>query len=357
MARKQDDRNKAQAYVRKGILAILQNQAEITSEEIQNKLDANNFREVDVPAVLKQLMAEGIIERPPLSRVYVRLRKVDIDVCPEQYINLVQSGVAYHDWDNHLPNLMWAFENKEFVMMIGPASAGKTEAVRKLSELTGMPLFTFNFSLRTREHELVGRLDTRENGEIYFKPGVMTESMKAGGILYLDELPSAPGGMLLKLNQALDSRREITTDEGLVKAHPRWFVVATMNPLDLRGGGTKQLPPQIMDRFPISMDFKLPIDVSTEYAVIKSIVPEISKHSAAVRKGISVIQDLRQSTDLFYIPGIRASRTIARMIVAGKTLQDALEQAVINRYIFWGTSEKAKVAELVYSLIGRSGGY
>ncbi len=71
----------------------------------------------------------------------------------------------------------------------------------------GINLESINFSLRTRESHLVGA-KTLENGAIGFEHGILVKSMKEGDMLYLDEINSAEADVLLRLDEALDDRRQ-----------------------------------------------------------------------------------------------------------------------------------------------------
>ena len=83
--------------------------------------------------------------------------------------------------------------------------------------------------------------------------GLLIKSMREGNMLYLDEINSAEADVLLRLDEALDDRRQIVLKEStgeVVKAKENWFVVATINPLT--HSGTKELPPQLLSRFPVT---------------------------------------------------------------------------------------------------------
>ena len=107
-----------------------------------------------------------------------------------------------------------------------------------------------NFSLRTRESHLVGA-KTLSGGSVGFDEGLLVRSMRGGGMLYLDEVNAAEADVLLRLDEALDDRRQLVLKEAdgrTVRAAPGWFVVASINPLT--HAGTKELPPQLLSRFP-----------------------------------------------------------------------------------------------------------
>ena len=93
---------------------------------------------------------------------------------------------------------------------------------------------------------------TLTNGTVSFDEGLLIKSMKSGDMLYLDEINSAEADVLLRLDEALDDRRQIVLKEStgeIIKAKENWFVVATINPLS--HSGTKELPPQLLSRFPV----------------------------------------------------------------------------------------------------------
>ena len=91
---------------------------------------------------------------------------------------------------------------------------------------------------------------TLTDGTVSFDEGILIKSMRSGNLLYLDEVNAAEADVLLRLDEALDDRRQIVLKEAtgeLVKAKENWFVIATINPLT--HSGTKELPPQILSRF------------------------------------------------------------------------------------------------------------
>ncbi len=105
-----------------------------------------------------------------------------------------------------------AYEAGLFVLVIGPKGTGKTSLVRDFAKGKNSKLDSINFSLRTRESHLVGT-KTLTNGSVGFDEGLLVKSMKEGNILYLDEINSAEADVLLRLDEALDDRRQIVLKE------------------------------------------------------------------------------------------------------------------------------------------------
>ena len=164
----------------------------------------------------------------------------------------------YLDWNNAFEIIDSAFEKGLFVIIIGPKGTGKTTLVREYAMRKSKKLQSVNFSLRTRESHLVGS-KTLLDGNIGFDEGILVKSMKEGNILYLDEINAAEADVLLRLDEALDDRRQLILKESsgeIIKAKDSWFVISTINPLT--HVGTKELPPQILSRFPVRVRLDYP---------------------------------------------------------------------------------------------------
>jgi len=154
-------------------------------------------------------------------------------------------------------------------MVIGPKGTGKTTLVRDFVKSKNANLESINFSLRTRESHLVGS-KTLTEGTVGFDEGILIKSMREGSMLYLDEINAAEADVLLRLDEALDDRRQIVLKEStgeMIKAKEGWFVIATINPLT--HVGTKELPPQILSRFPIRIRLEYPPE-EIELQIIKN---------------------------------------------------------------------------------------
>ena len=179
--------------------------------------------------------------------------------------------VQYLDWNNSTQILNKALEADLFVLIIGPKGTGKTSLVRDFAKSNNVNLQSMNFSLRTRESHLVGS-KTLTDGTVTFDEGILIKSMREGNMLYLDEINAAEADVLLRLDEALDDRRQIVLKEStgeLIKAKENWFVIATINPLT--HSGTKELPPQILSRFPVRIRLEYPPE-DIELEIVKKHV-------------------------------------------------------------------------------------
>ncbi len=259
---------------------------------------------------------------------------------------------TYLDWNNSIDILNSAFEKGLFVLVIGPKGTGKTSLVMEYAIQKSKKLESINFSLRTRESHLIGTKSLVE-GNIGFDEGVLIKSMKEGSILYLDELNAAEADVLLRLDEALDDRRQIILKESdgqVIKADDSWFTIATINPLT--HVGTKELPPQLLSRFPVRIRLDYPPE-DVEYKIIKKHVKNL--HETEILQGIKLANTLRQASaveELYYSPSIRETIAYAKLLEGGSSAKEAAKIVFGNVYSQWGNVEFQKVNDIITSMFG-----
>ena len=260
--------------------------------------------------------------------------------------------VQYLDWNNSIQILNKAFDADLFVLIIGPKGTGKTSLVRDFAKSNSMNLQSINFSLRTRESHLVGS-KTLTDGTVTFDEGVLIKSMREGNILYLDEINAAEADVLLRLDEALDDRRQIVLKEStgeIIKAKERWFVIATINPLT--HSGTKELPPQILSRFPVRIRLEYPPE-NVELDIVKKHIS--GEHDSEIIQAIKLANTLRQAAaveELFYSPSLRETIAFAKLLDKGMPGKEAAKFVFGNVYTQWGNIEYQKVSDIITSMFG-----
>jgi nitric oxide reductase NorQ protein len=260
--------------------------------------------------------------------------------------------VQYIDWNNSIQILNKAYDADLFVLIIGPKGTGKTSLVRDFAKNKNLDLDSINFSLRTRESHLIGT-KTLTEGTVRFDEGLLVKSMKAGNMLYLDEINSAEADVLLRLDEALDDRRQIVLKEStgeIVKAKENWFVVATINPLT--HSGTKELPPQILSRFPVRIRLEYPPE-DIELDIVKKHV--LGNHESEIIQAIKLANTLRQAAaveELFYSPSLRETIAFGKLLDKEVSPKEAANIVFGNVYTQWGNIEYQKVSDIITSMFG-----
>ncbi|MFQ5496792.1 MAG: AAA family ATPase [Nitrosopumilus sp.] len=260
--------------------------------------------------------------------------------------------VQYLDWNNSIEILKKAYDAGLFVLIIGPKGTGKTSLVRDFAKNKNINLESINFSLRTRESHLIGT-KTLTDGTVSFDEGLLIKSMKSGNMLYLDEINSAEADVLLRLDEALDDRRQIVLKESTgetVKAKENWFVVATINPLT--HSGTKELPPQLLSRFPVRIRLEYPPE-KVELEIVKKHVSE--NHETEIIHAVKLANTLRQAAaveELFYSPSLRETIAFGKLLDKGMSAKDAATFVFGNVYTQWGNIEYQKVSDIITSMFG-----
>lgn len=133
----------------------------------------------------------------------------------------------------------------------GDTSIGKTSLIKWLAKATGNVLIRINNHDHTDLQEYIGNyvLDPLTS-KLVFKEGLLVQAMRNGYWILLDELNLASSEVLEALNRVLDDNRELYIPETqeLIRAHPRFLLFATQNPL-----GNMQVENNYQEHFEIDL--------------------------------------------------------------------------------------------------------
>lgn len=155
--------------------------------------------------------------------------------------------------------IMLGIKNKMPIMLIGPTGCGKTATIKWLAGKTGNAYRRAQLNGSTGVDEFIGRWLINSEGT-FWVDGILTDAMRHGHWLVLDELNAALPEILFVLHSVLDDDGCLTLMEKgneVVEPHPDFRVFATMNPSD-DYAGTKEVNRALVDRFPIVLNVDYP---------------------------------------------------------------------------------------------------
>ena len=155
------------------------------------------------------------------------------------------------------------------ILIEGEAGSGKTISAQAYASARGLRYFNVSNSNSIDPSQLFGAWIPRADGQGYrWQDGAVTQLVRNGGVLLLNEVNFLPTRVSTVLFSLLDYRREIQLLENggeVIKAHPDLLVIADMN---YGYKGTQELNQAFNDRFGIKLEF--PYDKTIESRIIRN---------------------------------------------------------------------------------------
>lgn len=156
------------------------------------------------------------------------------------------------------------------VLLEGDTGTGKTMAAMAYAASKGMHFYSTPNNIGIEPSQLFGKYIPDEDGIslAFWQDGPVTDMVKHGGVLLINEVNFLPPRVATVLFSLLDGRREIALLEHkgeVIKAHPELLIIADMNPDYI---GTQQLNAAFRNRFEIQLDWDY--DPNVEASLVKS---------------------------------------------------------------------------------------
>jgi len=308
-------------------------------------------------AEVRKAMMVPVPDKGPIPTPYI-----DWNNLPK---SCLVSNVAYMDYPNAtssrgmLPELREMFARSRRyqktapvnVVVQGPPGTGKSEMVKKFAEETGLPYWQIIGQEGIRADELLGhyRLKSQaEGGGSVWEDGIFPKAVRAGGILHIDEPNIIEPGVLMRLDELLDSKRQLNMEDlngEIIPAHPDLFIVFTMNPPTYEG--VKDLPSPIKSRLTRRYVMDYPPE-AIEQNILKyklklsdaEFKPSASRTASATGKFAKDITDfmkiilgLRKEKDLSYTPSMRETQAFVQALKEGDGFFKAFDASLGNWYL------------------------
>lgn len=140
--------------------------------------------------------------------------------------------------------------------LIGPSGTGKTHIIYLVAELAGVPVWEVNCGLQTSSYDLIGRFVGL--GKENWIDGQVTQWLRHGGILYLDEANMMKQDVATRLNPVLDTRGHLVLtekDNEIISRHQFAYCIISMNPFSAEFSGTKKLNAAFRRRMSVWINF------------------------------------------------------------------------------------------------------
>ena len=173
-----------------------------------------------------------------------------------------------------------ALKNKINVLIEGEAGTGKTTSALRYSALKQLPFYSVSSNVGAEPSQLFGKYVPDGNGGFVWQDGGVTQLVRHGGVLLLNEINFLPAKVATVLMGLLDDRRQITLLDHkgeVINAHENLLVIA-----DYNNGyrGTHQLNEAFADRFGIKLVFEYDTEIEKKFIPSKSLLELANKMRA-----------------------------------------------------------------------------
>lgn len=240
------------------------------------------------------------------------MEKSKIDDIREE-INLVLEGQYKYAYEA----MMDSYNAGLFVGLVGPVGCGKTALCRKFAYDLERDFYWVTFSDLIRPATLIGSFDPTLVFKYGFSPesyipGPFTLASLKGGVFLANELNRGDEYVLNSMLDAMEEKRlYIPQLKTWMKAHDDFYVIAAMNPLELKG--TRKLPSAIKDRIKVWIHLGYP-PRSLEQKIMVMNCPEYNLSAMTQEKIIEIMMAARNDPVVENPPSLRTSIGIARFV-------------------------------------------
>lgn len=183
------------------------------------------------------------------------------------------------------------------VLLEGPPGTGKSTLLRHLAATAGVDLVFVEGNAELTPGRLTGSFDpARVLAEGYraevFLDGPLAEAMRAGALLYIEEINRVPEETLNVVITAMSERELHVPRLGRIAAEPGFRVVAAMNPFDAIG--TARISSAVYDRVcRVAMGYQ---ELEVEQEIVRRSEPGVDPGLA--RRAVRVVRATRDHPDI-----------------------------------------------------------
>jgi nitric oxide reductase NorQ protein len=310
---------------------------------LKEEADASRIQEVtslrrDNFKVTVSLDKERPMSKCPLYEKYA-IQKYDLhpnfsfahldDIIPKNTPEFLDYGQHYVE---RIVRALYYFKQ---CSLIGPSGTGKTHIVYLIAELTGLPIWEVNCGLSTSSFDLIGRFIGL--GKENWVDGMLTQWLRKGGIMYLDEANMMKQDIATRLNPVLDTRGHLVLNEKdseVIERHKYGYMIISMNPATAEFTGTKPLNAAMRRRMAVWINFDfLSVGETISPHEVEMVQKRTKLDQDTAYKIIQAGAELRRqykAGDLPYGPSLGDLINWATLVRDGNSPLGAAEETIIG---------------------------
>lgn len=228
----------------------------------------------------------------------VKYGKIEIPINSGASPYVPQAAGKFIDHGDILKTLAIAIRDNLPILLMGESGTGKTSAIRYMAAETGNGLRRVNLNGGTTADELVGRLLINDKGT-YWVDGILTEAMRNGEWIVLDEINAALPEVLFVLQSVMDDDGYLVLtekdDKEIVHKHKDFRIFATCNPPEY--AGTKEMNKALLSRFAICINADFP-PTDKELEIIEHHLGNTIAKSEMAAKLVGLATETRKAKEL-----------------------------------------------------------
>lgn len=196
-------------------------------------------------------------------------------------------------------------KNHQNALLLGPRGVGKTSLAEVVAQKLGLELVTVPCHTGATAEELIGQWVPAQDGKGFtWMDGLITNAVRLGKILFLDEVNSLRPEVSFCIHGLLDHRRELVLlgkpgQDGapeVIQAHKSFGMIAAGNPFY---EGVRVLNEAFRDRFAIQIRFGYVTELDNEV---------LNRHP--IMQGLPAEQQVAISTFVQKVRGAVKSKTL-----------------------------------------------
>jgi MoxR-like ATPase len=215
---------------------------------------------------------------------------------------------------------------KRPILLQGHAGSFKNYVLFYLAHKCNRPLIRINCSSDLRTSSLLGRFSPIPGSDSFeWQDGLITQAVRQGFWLVLDEINSLDADILFALHGLLDEGRiSIANNSEIIKAHSEFRLFATMNP---GYTGTRALNQALLDRFSV-------IEVNYDAEIDQALISKLNLPSDGKSAFYNLIERIRncfENREILMPFGHRTLKHIIDLQSANIGIEQAIELAYLNK--------------------------